>query len=115
MNQHKNIQVYLNDILESIEAIERHTADMSFDEFADSVVTQDAVFRRLEIIGEAASNVQDAVHDEYPEVPWRKIIGMRNKLIHEYSSISLEMVWDVIGNNLQPLKKEVEKIKIDKE
>jgi len=115
MNPHKDIQVYLDDILKSVEVIEEHTADMSFDEFVDSVVTQDAVFRRLEIIGEAASNLQDAVHDEYPEVPWRKIIDMRNKLIHEYASISLEMVWDVISNNLQPLKKEVEKIKNDKE
>jgi uncharacterized protein with HEPN domain len=64
-------------------------------EFAVSKLHQNAVIRSLEVIGEAAANVSGQFRDAHPEIPWREIIGMRNRLIHSYSNVSLDIVWDV--------------------
>ena len=88
----KDPLVFLGHILESIEWIEKDIDNMSKQQFLKNVPMQDAVVRRLEIIGEAVRNVPEEFRQKYANVPWRKIAGMRNKLIHDYLGVDLELV-----------------------
>jgi uncharacterized protein with HEPN domain len=99
---------FLGHIADSIAAIERYTAG-GRDAFLADRLVQDAVIRNFEIIGEAASRLSAAIRNQ-PGAPWRKIIAFRNRLIHAYWSIDLPLVWDVIENDLPPLKAEVTRL-----
>jgi uncharacterized protein with HEPN domain len=102
--------LYLEDILQSITAIEEYTQGITEVEFNATQIVQDAVVRRLEIIGEAAKQLPDEFKDHYPQVPWRRIAGMRNRIIHEYFGVILERVWAVAERDLQPLKLQISQI-----
>ena len=101
----KEIKVYLEDILESIQKIKEYTAGVDFAEFDDNTQHQDAVIRRLEIIGEAVKGLPSELKAKYPDIPWKQIAGMRDILIHEYAGVSLKRVWKVVTDDLGPLKK----------
>jgi hypothetical protein len=73
---------YLDDILDGVEKIKRYTREMTYEEFVDDSKTVDAVLRNFEVIGEAAKNVPDEIRQEYDDVPWSEMTGMRDKLIH---------------------------------
>lgn len=103
----KEPKIFLAHILESIEAIENYTKDLSKATFLKSPETQDAVMRRFEIIGEAAKNIPDDFQELHPEVFWYQMKGMRNKLIHEYFGIDLGLIWDTVQNDLPILKKQI--------
>ncbi len=92
----KDVRTFLLHVLESIEIIEKHTQDMSRDEFMEDAKTQDAVLRRLEIIGEAVRNAPIDFRDKCPEIPWKAIAGTRDILIHEYFGVDLELVWEIV-------------------
>lgn len=109
----KEIRIFIEDILESIEKIERYTKEMGREEFFKEDETQDAVMRRLEIIGEAVKNIPDDFKESYPRIAWKKIAGMRDILIHGYFGINLERVWETIEGDIPNLKKEILKIKRD--
>ncbi len=100
----RDFRLYLDDILEAIHQIRTYLADQNEEAFANDRKTQDAVIRNLEIIGEATGNLPDQVRKGEPEIDWRKIIGLRNILIHEYFGINLPIVWDVVQNKLGPLE-----------
>ena len=102
--------VYLQDILESIEHIQRFLDGVSEDEFYENVEKQDAVLRRLEIIGEAVKHLPEEIREDHPNIPWRQIAGMRDMIIHEYFGITLEMVWVVASEDIFDLKTKVEGI-----
>lgn len=108
--ERKKPDIFLFDIVKSIEEIERHTAGMSQADFLKDIKTQDAVIRRLEIIGEAVKNISPHFKSAYPRVLWQDIAGMRDILIHEYFGVDFDIVWDVVARNLPKLKKQIEKM-----
>jgi uncharacterized protein with HEPN domain len=110
MSEERMLQDYLNDILESIADINEFTKGMTFENFVRDRKTVKAVVRSLEIIGEAANKIPQNIWEKYPETPWQEIIGMRNKLIHEYFGTDLNIVWQTIEEDIVPLEKTVKKI-----
>ena len=102
--------VYFQDILESIDHIQRFLDGVSEDEFYENVEKQDAVLRRLEIIGEAVKHLPEGIRKNHSDIPWRQIAGMRDIIIHEYFGITLEMVWIVATEDILDLKRKVEEI-----
>lgn len=101
---------YLNDIFNSICEIEEFVKGMTFNEFVIDRKTRNAVIRSIEVMGEAAKNIPESFRKKYPNVPWKKMAGMRDKLIHEYFGVDLEIVWQMIENNLPALKSSFIKI-----
>ena len=99
------IEVYIKHILESISIIETYLNEVPKEQFLESSQIQDAVIRRLEIIGEAVRNIPDGFRDKHPDIPWREITGMRNILIHEYFGVDLELTWTTVKVNLPDLKR----------
>lgn len=95
---------YINDIFDSIGEIESFTAAMRFEEFAKDKKTINAVVRSLEVIGEAAKKIPGAMRNKYPRIPWKKMAGMRDKLIHEYFGINKEILWKTAKDELPLLK-----------
>lgn len=101
----RELKAYFEDTLNAIEKIERYTFGMSKVEFNQNEIVLDAVVRNLEIIGEAVKKLPAEVRAEYNDIPWRKIAGLRDILIHEYFGININIIWDVVENKLSPLKK----------
>jgi uncharacterized protein with HEPN domain len=100
----RDLRLQIDDILSSIAKIEEYIRDMDFEAFSSDPKTQDAVMRNLEVIGEAGRVLPDSIKDGSSSVDWRKIVGLRNILIHEYFGISLPIIWDVVCNKLWGLK-----------
>ncbi len=109
----RDLRDYLNDIIESIEDIWSFTKDMSYEDLESDKKTVYAVIRCLEIIGEAVKKMPKNIREEYPEIPWKEIGGMRDKLIHEYFGVDVETIWDTIHDDLSPLKKLITRITTD--
>ena len=101
---------YIQDILNSLEEIEEFIQGFSFNDFLKDKKTINAVIRSLEVIGEAAKNIPDSVKIKYPRIPWRKMAGMRDKLIHQYFGVDLQTVWQTIKEDLPTIKPLIKKI-----
>ncbi|NJO74773.1 MAG: DUF86 domain-containing protein [Leptolyngbyaceae cyanobacterium RM1_406_9] len=87
---------FLLDMLQSAELIVTYTAQCSKNEFVSNVQLQDSVIRRLLVIAEAARRVSEATQQALPNISWQEINGMRNRLVHEYDDVNLNIVWDVV-------------------
>lgn len=104
-------KIFLEDILISIEKIEKYTKDIkSIDNFANNEIVVDAVLRNLEIIGEAARNLSEEIYKKYADIPWKNIIGLRNVVIHGYFVVDLEIIWKIIREQLPILKDKIKAI-----
>ena len=101
--------VFLEDILECINKITEYTSEISEIEFEQNIEKQDAVIRRIEIIGEAVKGISFETREGYPQIPWREMVGMRDIVIHEYFGVSIGMVWRVSTSEIRELKPQIEK------
>ncbi|MBU1262496.1 DUF86 domain-containing protein [bacterium] len=106
---------YIQDILDSIREVKEFTQGMDFESFVEDKKTINAVTRSLEVIGEAGKKIPDSLREKYPQIPWKRMAGMRDKLIHEYWSIDLEIVWEVITNELPPIEPLIQKVLDDQQ
>jgi uncharacterized protein with HEPN domain len=102
--------LYIQDILTSIDKIFAYTKDLTYNDFSEDEKTIDAVVRNLEIIGEAANNISPEILQLHPEIPWSKMVSMRNKVIHEYFGVDAEILWETIFEDLAPLKESIKKV-----
>ncbi|MFN0015174.1 MAG: DUF86 domain-containing protein [Saprospiraceae bacterium] len=109
----RQLNVYLEDIAESIEIIEGFVGGVTQTAFEANIEKQDAVIRRLAIIGEAVKNVPDDIRSKHPEVPWRDAAGLRDVVVHEYFGVSLEVIWGVAVRELPILKEQIRRIQED--
>lgn len=106
----KDSKVFLHDILYSIDRINEITKTIGFDDFTTDMTIQDATIRRLSVIGEAANNIPSEIKEKHKAIEWKKIMGMRNFLIHEYFEIDMKVIWDTIKQDLPKLKTEITKM-----
>ena len=107
----RSLALLVEDIWESIEKIERYTEGMTQDSFQNDEKTTDAVVRNLEIIGEAASRMPDDFTDQHSEIEWVKIIGLRNRIVHEYFGVDLQIIWQILKKDLPSFKESLKKIR----
>jgi uncharacterized protein with HEPN domain len=103
----RGVQLYLADNLEAIEKIGRYTQGISFQDFTKDGKTIDAVLRNLAVIGEAAARIPEDFRLASPVVPWQEIVGMRNKVVHEYFGVDEEILWKTITEDLGGLETQI--------
>lgn len=101
----KNNRLYVEHMLEAIKLVERYSNGLDFERFSKDVEKQDSIVRRLQIIGEASNRVSQEIKDRLPQVPWKKMLGMRNIIVHDYMYVDLEKVWNVVEKDLPELKR----------
>ena len=106
----KDHKVFLKHILDSINYINEYTSGKSLQEFLNSIETQDAVMRRLAVIGEAAKNLPIPTRERHKVIDWKAVIGLKNILVHEYFGIDMKVLWNIIKKDLPHLKSEVAKM-----
>lgn len=110
MKQDRDIRLYLDDILEAIAKIEKYTQGLDFEHFRQDDKTGDAVIRNFSVIGETVKNIPTDIRAKYPEIPWKIIAGMRDKLVHGYFGIRYDVVWETIELRLPSLRLDIKKI-----
>ena len=101
---------YLNDILEAITDIESFIRNVKYEQFKDDRLRRNAVIRSLEIIGESVKSIPEEIKNRYSEIPWKRMIGMRDKLIHAYFGVDYEAVWAVVTQRLPEIKPVIQRI-----
>ena len=106
----KNVQIFLEHILESIKDIGDFTEGLSENHFLKNKEKQNAIVRSIEIIGEAVKNLPLSFRKKYPSIPWAKIAGMRDRLVHHYFGVDLSRVWVVVKEDIPKLKKQIQQI-----
>jgi uncharacterized protein with HEPN domain len=113
MSSKREIKDYLQDILQSIIDIRDFTAGMTSEQFLADRKTIHAVIRSLEIIGEATKKIPSEIRRQRPDLPWIEIAAMRDKLIHEYFGVDLEIVWETVTHDLAPLEEALRNLLVD--
>ncbi len=109
MRNKENI-VFIKHILDSINAIEDFSKGMSRKELSSNRMKQSAIVREIEVIGEAVKNISDNLKENYSSVPWKEIVGTRDKMIHHYFGVDLDIIWNIVKKDLPKLKLSMEKI-----
>ena len=102
----RNERLYLADIRDAIDKILRFTS-AGREAFLSDERTQDAVLRNIEIIGEAVKGVGEETRVAHAEVPWKEMAGMRNRVIHDYFRVDIDVVWDIVSQDLPPLREKI--------
>lgn len=102
--------LYLSEMLACMDKVERYMAGISFNEFRQREQLMDAVERNIEKIGEAAAAIPDNIRDKHPEVPWKTIVGLRNKVIHHYFAVDPEVIYQIASKNIPETRDAIAKI-----
>lgn len=113
MSKERRDKEYLNDIKDSIERVASYIEGMTYDVFMKDNKTQDAVVRNLEVVGEATKYLSDRLRKKHPQIPWRDLAGVRDKLIHGYFRIDYDIVWNIITNELPLLLPRIEELLVE--
>ncbi len=106
----RNDKLYIYDIAECCKKIVQYISGVNEVEFQNYQMLQDAVVRNIEIIGEAAKNLSEELRENNPQIAWREIMRMRDKILHHYFRLNLDTVWKTATNDISKLKPEIEKI-----
>jgi uncharacterized protein with HEPN domain len=106
----RNIALYIKDLVENMKHAETFIENLTYEEFIKDKKTSYAVVRCIEIIGEAAKNIPDDVRDRYPDIPWKKMAGMRDKISHFYFGIDMKKVWLGVKRDIPKIKPQIKKI-----
>ncbi|MEW6002142.1 MAG: DUF86 domain-containing protein [Nitrospirota bacterium] len=106
----RDYRLYIDDILEAINKIEKYTEGMTMEDFLRDRKSIDAVTWNFQIIGEAVKHIPPEVREKYPHVPWKLMAGMRDKLAHEYFGIRYDVIWDTIKKRLPEVKLLIEEV-----
>lgn len=109
------LKLYLKDILAAIERIEALIDKLSFEDFCNDRLKTEAVLYNFIIVGEATRLIPKTIRDQYSNIPWAGIVGLRDIVTHEYFRVNLELVWDIIQNKLPGLRETVNQILLDEE
>lgn len=106
----KDDSVYLKHIFDAANRIVIYVGNMNREDFLRNELVQDGVIRQIEIIGEAVNRLSQTIREKYVKIPWKDIVGMRNKLIHDYMGVDLDAVWDSAEKDIPLLKTKIEEI-----
>lgn len=111
-NPEKNYLVYVLDMAEAIGRIESYCKGVNEGVFSHDTQLQDAVIRCFQIIGEAAGKMPEELRTQFPKIPWRKIVALRNLIIHDYANVAYSEVWRVIQEDIPKLRENIEQMKV---
>lgn len=106
----RDAELLIEDMLVALQKIERYTSELDQGTFRQDEKTVDAVVRNLEVLGEAARQLPEDFVTQHPDVPWRQVAGLRNRIVHDYFGLDLEIIWQVIQHDLPQLKTRLEEI-----
>ena len=106
----KNDKIYLNDVLEQIDKVNKNLKDISLEDFEKDFTKQDAICFEIEVMGEAINNLSKETREKHEHIPWREIVSMRNVLIQGYAKIDLVQVWKTYREDLPLLKSQIKEI-----
>jgi len=106
----RDVALYIKDILKNMDKAGRFIKDTAYEDFASDEKTNYAVVRCIEIIGEAAKNIPENIRRKYPDIPWKKMAGMRDKISHFYFGIDMKKVWLAVKRDIPKIKPQIRKI-----
>lgn len=110
MKRDRQTTDYLNDILYAMSKVDEFTSGLTYEQFTEDEKTQFAVIRAIEVIGEATKNIPDPIKTNYTSIPWRNISGMRDKLIHAYFGVDMEILWKTATKEIPIIEPQIKQI-----
>jgi uncharacterized protein with HEPN domain len=106
----RNWQLRVQDIIQRIDSVTESVSNLDFEDVQNNEILAKSILFDLLVIGEASANIDEAIRLKYPEIPWRAIISMRNRVVHQYFRISLEILWDTVKNDLPILQRQLQSL-----